>query len=725
MAGRPFGGSDARYGTYSLPRGICLRERIQRHQKESVQGQRGIRLEAAREMTSGNPWRGLEVRVVVLVGGRDFGRCPLAAHLPTALWPLADKPVLARLLDQLAAAGFGRVAVCCAKAEAAAVGAVCQAATLSAVPVIEELAAGTAGCLRDAAGSDPGDVILVLSAGMLAPPAIEALIEAHQAGGAELTMVFNPGRGPEVSPGRPAEIYLCRPEILHRIPRAGYCDIKEGLIPSILRAGGTIHPMVLDRDVGNFHNRTGYLAALDVLLHHDMAEGRSALAGGGSAAGPVLKGAGAFIHPTARISGAALIGDHAQLAEGVVVVGPVLIGPNVAVGPDSVIVRSALWADVRVGARCEIRESIVDCRAVLPEGSRIVERSASPSLLGRGAGRRLFLSKTPVAGQPGEPEDSSFGRRAARLPKLAPGSARLWAYAAGGVLVLAAFLWSYWPTLLDLVSVWQVSEEYNSGLLVPFLALYVLWLRRQELRSVPVQPALFLGLGVFLLAQAVRALGLDFYSSAERFSMILSLAALVLLVLGRKYLARLATVLLFLCLMLPWPNRMQSAVSLPLQRWSTTSAVFCLEIAGYETTRDGNRITVEGVPLFVAEACNGLRMITAFVVISGLVVLLVKRAWWEKLILLGSSLPIAFLCNTLRLAVTALFFTWMKTEVWQQRFHRWDGYAMMPLALALVVGELWLLARLTTPPAELTPAIISRRRTRHVPDPSCNGRTGV
>ncbi len=25
------------------------------------------------------------------------------------------------------------------------------------------------------------------------------------------------------------------------------------------------------------------------------------------------------------------------------------------------------------------------------------------------------------------------------------------------------------------------------------------------------------------------------------------------------------------------------------------------------------------------------------------------------------------------------------------------GYAMMPLALALVVGELWLLARLTTP----------------------------
>ena len=119
----------------------------------------------------------------------------------------------------------------------------------------------------------------------------------------------------------------------------------------------------------------------------------------------------------------------------------------------------------------------------------------------------------------------------------------------------------------------------------------------------------------------------------------------------------------------------------------------------------------------MAEACNGLRMITAFFVISGLVVLLVKRTWWEKLIILVSSLPIAFLCNTLRLAVTAVFFTVIKGEEVEQRFHDWGGYAMMPLALAMVVGELWLLARLTTPPAQIEPAIISRRHTSHLPDP--------
>ncbi len=75
-----------------------------------------------------------------------------------------------------------------------------------------------------------------------------------------------------------------------------------------------------------------------------------------------------------------------------------------------------------------------------------------------------------------------------------------------------------------------------------------------------------------------------------------------------------------------------------------------------------------------------------------------------------TSLPIALLCNTLRLALTAVLFTWLEGEDWERRFHDWGGYAMMPLALALVVAELWLLARLTTPPTETKPVIISRQQ---------------
>ena len=374
--------------------GTLTSERIERHQGGSVPDIiRGIQLGAAKEMTSRNLLHGLDVRAVVLVGGRDFGRCPLAARLPTALWPVTDQPVLAHLLHHLAEAGLGRVAVCCAKEDAAAVAAVCRDARLEAVPVVEELTAGTAGCLRDAVASDPGDLILVLSGSMLAPPAIGDLVEAHRAGGADLTLVFNPGPSGGTALGGPAEIYLCRPEVLRHIPHGGYSDIKEGLIPSILRAGGMVRPVVLDQPVGNFHQREGYLQALEVLFRDRVREDLPVRARVGEAL--VRAGSDVSVHPTARLCGPVLLGDRAQVAEDAVVIGPAVIGRNVVVGAESVVVRSALWADAHVGARCEVRESIVDGRAVLPEGAR--DRRAGGRSRPDGPSGRASLARASAA----------------------------------------------------------------------------------------------------------------------------------------------------------------------------------------------------------------------------------------------------------------------------------------------------------------------------------------
>jgi len=270
-------------------------------------------------------------------------------------------------------------------------------------------------------------------------------------------------------------------------------------------------------------------------------------------------------------------------------------------------------------------------------------------------------------------------------------------------------LWSYWPTVRDLADVWMGSDEYSSGMLVPFLAAYVVWSRRQEFSSIPVRSLVLAGGAAVAVTQGIRMAGLFYmYQSAERLSLPLAVAALVLLLLGWRYLWRLTGVLLFLCLMLPWPNRIQQMLAVPLQQWATGSAVFCLELGGWNVLRDGNIIRIGDTSVAVAEACNGLRMITAFFVISGLVVLLTRREWWAKAVVLASSLPIALLCNTLRLAVTSVAFTVIESEEWRQGFHDYGGYAMMPLGLAIVVGERWVLARLTTPPTAVEPAIVSR-----------------
>jgi exosortase len=288
----------------------------------------------------------------------------------------------------------------------------------------------------------------------------------------------------------------------------------------------------------------------------------------------------------------------------------------------------------------------------------------------------------------------------------------------GIAAIAAAFLWSYWSTILDLWDIWNKNREDSAGLLVPCLALYVVWLRREDIGREKIRPTILaavVGVIAFLLAQLARSIGLCYmYGSGERLSMILSVGSLVLLLCGWRVLRKTATILLFLCLMLPWPNTIQSRIGIPLQNWATGSAVFCLELLGYSVGREGMVIKVgeskEAVEVAVAEACNGLRMITAFFVIGGLVVLLVQRTWWEKILVFASSLPIAMLCNTLRLTATAAAFTVLKGDYWTTMFHDFGGYAMMPVALGLVVGEFGILTWLTTPPGQVKRVVISRRK---------------
>ena len=77
-----------------------------------------------------------------------------------------------------------------------------------------------------------------------------------------------------------------------------------------------------------------------------------------------------------------------------------------------------------------------------------------------------------------------------------------------------------------------------------------------------------------------------------------------------------------------------------------------------------------------------------------------RRKWWEKLIGLASCLPIALLCNTIRLTLTAVAFTILERGQWEKLFHDFGGFAMMPLALALIILELWILAKMVIYPAE-------------------------
>ncbi len=262
----------------------------------------------------------------------------------------------------------------------------------------------------------------------------------------------------------------------------------------------------------------------------------------------------------------------------------------------------------------------------------------------------------------------------------------------------ATLIWAYWGTVYGLYRDWQTDPNYSVGQLVPLAALYLIWLDRRELSQTPMR---FdgLGIGLLIVAQLMRAFGLIWlFESAERYALVLTIAAAVWIVAGRRMLLRLRWILLFLFLMVPLPGKIHVMISGPLQDYATNGAVFGLELLGIVVIQQGHRILLnDEVPINIAEECSGLRMLTAFIVVAAVFAFMVHRSKAQKVFLILSSIPIAILCNVIRLVVTALLFLYLNSDLAERFFHDFAGLTMMPIAVLLLAAELWLLSKLILP----------------------------
>ncbi len=273
------------------------------------------------------------------------------------------------------------------------------------------------------------------------------------------------------------------------------------------------------------------------------------------------------------------------------------------------------------------------------------------------------------------------------------------------VVLLGAVLWSYWSVMLGLFRDWKTDDNYSVGQLVPLAIVYLLWHDRARLKTCPVKPSWLAGLAILIAAQAGRAFGVVWlFESAERYALILTVVGVVVLVAGFRAAWRFKWLLVFLFLMIPLPGRVHDMISGPLQDYATSGAIFTLELIGVDISGEGHVIIIgNDKPLAVAEACSGLRMLTAFLVVGSTLAYLIRRPLWQKAALVLSSFPVAILCNVGRLVVTALLFQITNDEFAERFFHDFAGFFMMPLAVAMLVLELWIMAKLVVedapPPA--------------------------
>ena len=263
-----------------------------------------------------------------------------------------------------------------------------------------------------------------------------------------------------------------------------------------------------------------------------------------------------------------------------------------------------------------------------------------------------------------------------------------------GFAITLAFLWSYWPTILELLKTWDKEPDYSHGYLVVPLALYALWTRKDtmpEITSTWHWP----GLVLIGASSLLRWVGARFFLGAvDGWSILLWVAGAVWLLGGWRFLKWALPGVVFLWFMIPMPHQLEHMFRDPLQRIATKASTVVLQCLGQPALAEGNIVRMGDEELLIAEACSGLRIFVAIAVLAFAYIMIVRPVWWERVILIVAVLPIAIISNVARIVITGLIYLVTTNHDMRERWHDYAGFFMIPFAAALFAFLLWYLSKL-------------------------------
>ena len=259
-----------------------------------------------------------------------------------------------------------------------------------------------------------------------------------------------------------------------------------------------------------------------------------------------------------------------------------------------------------------------------------------------------------------------------------------------GVLVVTTFVvllaGLYHEVLLKLGIQWNNDPDYSHGFLVPVLVGYFVWERWNRLKVVPISPSLWGAalLAVGLLMLVVGSIGAELY--LQRSSLILVIAGLVWLIMGRDVLKTLLFPIAFIFFMVPLPAIVVNAVAFPLQLFAARTAEFCLFNFGIPVLREGNVIVLAGTTLEVAEACSGIRSLQALLALGTVYGYFSQRSTWKRWVLVLLSVPIAIAANAFRVSGTGVLANYWGAQAAEGFYHTFSGWLIFVVAFLLLLG---------------------------------------
>lgn len=259
------------------------------------------------------------------------------------------------------------------------------------------------------------------------------------------------------------------------------------------------------------------------------------------------------------------------------------------------------------------------------------------------------------------------------------------------LLTAAAFVVLFARPAQLLFDAWWNDPNSGHGLLLGPLSLWLAWKAGKHPKAAA-QPVL--GLAIIFFAVFFRyAADLAAELFVMRGSMLMALAGLVVFHAGIRQALHWWLPFTLLALSIPIPEVILNTVALPLQFTASKIGAALLEWRKIPVLMTGNVIRIPGQELFVAEACSGLRSLTALLSLGVLMGAMFLKHWPTRILLIALAIPVAILINGIRVFLTGFLVLFVSPEMGQGFMHTSEGMVMFGAAFVVVGFVTWLLSK--------------------------------
>jgi len=274
---------------------------------------------------------------------------------------------------------------------------------------------------------------------------------------------------------------------------------------------------------------------------------------------------------------------------------------------------------------------------------------------------------------------------------------RFWTGACFAIVLLAAFA----RPLLALMNYAAGSELHSYILLVPFVSVYLLYLRRNQLPknyTIDLPLAIvFLAAGLDVMAFTYSSIGLAPADNAHLVLLTLSflccLTAGGFFFFGRNWMRAAAFPISYLIFMLPMPDAMADMLETASKYTSAEVANLFFYLSGTPFLRAGLFFQLPNITIEVTQECSGIRSSWVLLMTSILAANLFLKTPWRRLALVAFVIPLGILRNGFRILVIGLLCVNAGPQMIHSLIHRRGGPLFFMLSLIPFFLVLWWLRK--------------------------------